>query len=110
MVWAEVLSENTVIAPEMQAFARTLGFGFRAHRLYRDETDGGAALVFLEAGVTQPLSRRAQSNFTTTDPGSGANKWFIQNSASHFGDVENRYSVSKNITYFIFTTSGGAYP
>ena len=77
--------------------------------LYRDITDGGSALVFCEAGYGPQIIAQSSTNFATTDPGSGGNKWWITNAASHYCDVENRYSVSKSITYILLSTSGGTY-
>lgn len=78
--------------------------------IYRDENVGGAALVFVEAGNAPIVIAQTGSLFTTTDPGPGGNKWVLQNTAGHYGDVLNRFTASKFISYWvIMTASGGTF-
>jgi len=78
--------------------------------LYRDSTSGGTALVACEAGYGPTIVWQSATNFTTTDPGVGGNKWFIQNAAGHYCDALNRYTSAHNISYSFITTDGAAAP
>ena len=75
--------------------------------LYRDESVGGAALIFLAEGNANII--QASSNFTTVDPGAGGNKWVINQASGHLGDVLNRYGSTHSLTYLLIAARLGVF-
>jgi hypothetical protein len=73
----------------------------------RDSSSGGTALISFESATTPNIIWQSTAGqFVTSDPGSGASKWWVQNTGSETS-FTNRYSSSLNLSFVLLSAQGG---
>lgn len=94
-----VASNNNSVAVDTDAGPNLIGSGLI---WYSDISAGGCLVGFDNGTATYGIIFQLGTSFQVTDPGSGANKWWVQSG----GKIRNRFTSGHALDYVVLSARG----